>query len=138
MQARSYLEQYEKIEYMIANKEKERERWEDMALGTTARLGGERVQSSGTKEKMASAVVEAVEIDRQIEILKGTLKEIVVNIEKLEPKYYNLLHKVYIQRMSLRQVAVSEGMSYSWAKNMHRKALEKLQEVLEGRFKRWR
>ena len=56
MEAKEFMRQPEKLDVRIRNKLIERQQWREMALGITANMEGERVQSSGTKTKMAYAV----------------------------------------------------------------------------------
>lgn len=135
MEARKFLSQIEKIEYMIANKKVEAEQWNDIANNITSQVGGERVQSSGSQDKMASAVIEVVEIKSQIKILEDTYKDVVSVIEQLEARYYNFIHKVYVQHLTVKEVASMEGKSYSWATTTHKKALKEVQKILDGRGK---
>lgn len=118
------------IDVMISNKQAERQRWIDMATGTTAKVGGERVQSSSDRHTMERQVVEAAMIDEEIASLKAEKQSIIKTIERLEPDEYDLLHKVYVQGQSLKAVAVSHGMSYSWATTMHRKAKRDLEKLI--------
>ncbi len=136
MDARKFLQQIEKIELQIKNKKYEKERWDDIATSITAQMGGERVQTSGSKEKMAKAVIEAVAVQEQIDVLLDTISEVYRVIEKLDTKYYKFIHKIYVQGMTLREVASSEGYSYSWATTMHSRALKEVQRILDGEKKR--
>lgn len=133
MKAEEYLQQIEKIDCIILNKLREREQWEDMAKSITSQMGGERVQSSGSKEKMANAVVEVVEIDKQIQMYKDLKKEVISVIERLNVKEYDFAHKVYVQHLTLREVAKQEGKSYTWATNMNKAVKRNVQTILDGR-----
>lgn len=124
------LSRLKMIDAMVANKQAERERWIEMASGTTSQVGGDRVQSSGDHDKIGSKVIEAVTIDEEIQALKAEKKAIIKLIEMLEPDEYDLLHKVYVQGMTLKEVQVSHGMSYSWATTLHRRAKDSLERLL--------
>jgi hypothetical protein len=120
-EAQIFLEQVEKLDAIITNKLIEQRQWHDIALGITANMGGERVQSSGTKDKMASAVTKCVdmetEIDSLVDKLIDTKKEVVQTIEQLySPTEYNVLHMRYIQYLSLQDIADHYGKDYDWAK----------------------
>ena len=52
MRAKDYLNQISKIDRLIENKIAEMEYWKAIATGTTAYSEGDRVQSTGSKEKM--------------------------------------------------------------------------------------
>lgn len=132
--ARGYLMQLKKLEKMIKNKLFEKEHWKSVALGTTAQMGGERVQSSSSQQKMADAVAKYMdmdaEIDRAIDALVDKRNEVISVIEKLPVVQYDLLHKVYVQYKTLDEVAELYDRSQSWAKNVHRKALRNVHKIL--------
>lgn len=137
MEAKQFLNQLKKLDKMIENKLAEKARWQAMATRTTAQIGGERVQSSGSKQRMADAVGSYLdierEIDEQVDKLVDTRQEVICVIEKLNTTEYDLLHKVYVQYMSLYEVADMYGNTYSWATTVHGRALKNVQKILDQR-----
>lgn len=129
-----WLEQPEKLDTIIRNKLIEKQQWRDIALGITASMEGERVQSSGSQQKMADAIGRCVdmeaEIDSLIDKLIDTKKEVVQAIERLDsPIEYNVLHMRYIQYRSLQEIADYYGKEYDWATTTQGRALKHLQEI---------
>lgn len=140
MEAKDYLRQVEKLDVRITNKLIEKQQWKDIALGITANMDGERVQSSGSKSKMADAVGRCVdmeaEIDSLVDKLVDTKKEVIQTIERLDsPIEYNVLHLRYIQYKSLQEVADKYNKDYGWATTVHGRALKKVQAILDGKEK---
>lgn len=137
MDAKQFLRQLKKLDKMIENKLAEKARWKAIATGTTAQMGGEKVQSSGSQQKMADAVCRYVdiekEIDEQIDILIDTRQDVISVIEKLKTTEYDILHKMYVQYMSLYDVADIYNKSYSWATTVHGRALKNVQAILDQR-----
>lgn len=138
MDAKEYLLQVKKLDVLIKNKLIEKQQWKDIALGITANMDGERVQSSGTKSKMADALVKSIdvetEIDSLIDKLIDTKKEVIETIERLSsPLQYDVLHLHYIQFMPLQDIADKYGMSYDWAKQAHKRALKNVQRIRESK-----
>lgn len=137
MKAKDYLKQVQKIDVIIKNKIIEKEQWMSMATSTTASSDGERVQSSGSQQKMADAVVRYVEleadIDRHINSLIDTKKDVIEVIEQLPAIEYDILHRVYIQYKDLNDVAAEYGKTYSWITTVHGRALQHVQDVLDER-----
>lgn len=136
MDVKDFLRQPEKLDVRIKNKLIEQQGWRELALGITANMEGERVQSSGTKTKMADAVEKCVdmeaEIDRLIDELIDTKKKVIEAIERLDsPIEYDVLHRRYIQYQSLQDVAGHYGRDYGWATTTHGRALKSLQVILE-------
>lgn len=147
MKAKEYLQQVEKINKMIDNKLVELEQWKAIATGITAHSDGERVQASGSQQKMADAVSRYVdiqnEVDKQIDRLVELKKEVISTIEQLPSDEYDMLHKMYIGRvdeegceikyMSLEEIADSKKITYKWAATIHGRALQKVQKIIDER-----
>ena len=134
--AQLYLRQVEKIDSIIANKLIEQRQWKDIAMGITANMGGERVQSSGSQSKMADAIEKCVDMEREIDSLVdkliATKKEVISTIEQLDsPIEYNLLHMRYIQFKDLQSIADHFHKEYGWATTTHGRALKSVQEILD-------
>ena len=137
MKAQEYLEQVGKLEAIIQNKMIEKAQWRDIALNITGRYEGERVQSSGNKQKMSDAADRMIEIDREINRVIdeqiNTRLEIIKTIEQLKTVEYDLLHKIYIDHMTFKEVAAAKDKSVSWATTVHGRALQSLQRLLNER-----
>lgn len=133
MTAREYLEKIWHNERIIRNKQIERKYWMDLASGIAAGMGGERVQSTKDMHPMENKVVEAAIIDQEIDRFKKEIAEIIETIQKLPTEEYDFLHKVYVQRKDMKEIYVDGYKSNSWAKTMHKKALNSLQRVLDER-----
>lgn len=135
-EAQIFLEQVERLDARIKNKLIEKQQWKDIALGITANMDGERVQSSGAKDKMANAVTKCVdmeaEIDSLVDELIDTKKKVIQTIEQLySPTEYCVLHKRYIQYKSLQEIADDYGRDYGWATTTHGRALKSVQDILD-------
>ena len=128
MEAKEFLRQVEKLDVLIQNKLIEQRQWRDIALGITGNMEGERVQSSGGKDKMADAVGRCVDMEAEINSLVDNLiatkKAVVAAIEQLDsPIEYNVLHMRYIQFKGLQDIADHYGRDYGWATTTHGRAL---------------
>ena len=138
--AKAFLQQVEKLDTIIRNKLIEKEQWRDMALGITANMDGERVQSSGSQQRMADAVNKCIdmeaEIDRLIDKLIDTKKDVISTIEQLDiPREYDCLFKHYIQFKSYQEIADEYGQEYSTVTTLHGRAIANLQKILDERWK---
>lgn len=133
--AQEYLEQVEKINAKIENKMAEAEQWRDVALGVTASTDGERVQSSGSKQKMANAIDRVIDLQEEINAMIDKLidvkKEIIETIEQLNATEYDVLHKRYIQGMTFDEIGAAKHKSKSWATTVHGRALQSLNKLLD-------
>ena len=124
----------------IKNKLIERQQWRDIALGITSSVGGERVQSSGSQQKMADAINKCLDMESEIEGLIDELiavkQAVIRTIEKLDsPTEYNVLHMRYIQYIPLQEIADHYGKEYGWATTCHGRALKNVQALLDKRVK---
>lgn len=139
MKAQDFLLQYEKQVTIIASCWAEVAKWKGVAYSVTGCTEGDRVQSSGSKQKMADAVVSysdiQADIKQRIAEAKAIQDEIVRKIAQLkEPEYY-VLHSVYILGMQFKEVAASKNKSVSWATSWHGTALANLQQILDAETK---
>lgn len=128
-----YLERVEKLNAMIENKMAELAQWRGIALGITPQAAGDRVQSSGSQQKMADAINRVVdlqaEINEMVDRLIDTKQEIIKTIEKLNATEYDVLHKRYIQCMTFDEIALARKKSKSWATTVHGRALQHLKLI---------
>lgn len=135
-EAQIYLRQVEKLDLRIQNKLVECQQWRDIALGITANVGGEKVQSSGSQSKMADAVIKCVDMEAEINALVDSLiaakRDVIATIEKVDnPTEYDILHKRYIQFYSLREIADISGRDYTTITTTHGRALKSVQNILD-------
>lgn len=139
MEAREYLEKVKKIDKLIENKMIEMSQWQAIAEGTSMSGTGDRVQTSGSLHKMEDAVIRIVEIKNEINdiILKNMdyKQDVISTIEQLEPNYYDVLHKIYIQGMQLAEVVVAYQSTMRSVTRRKAKALKQLQNILNEREK---
>lgn len=136
MDAKLFLRQVESLDTRIKNKLIEIQQWRDIALGITANMDGERVSSSGgSKSKMADAIDKCVdmeaEVNRLIDELIDAKRDVIATIELLDnPTEYDVLHKRYIQFLSLQEIAGIYKKEYGWATTTHGRALKNVQNIL--------
>ena len=135
--AQLYLEQVDKLDARIENKLVEQRQWRGVALGITSNTEGERVQSSGNQQKMASAIDRVVDLESEINELVDRLidykQEVIQTIEQLNATEYDVLHKRYIQGMTFDEIGAVKRKSKSWATTVHGRALQSLNRILEAR-----
>ena len=132
VEAKRYLEEYKKIDTMILNKTIEAEQWEALAQSITANMGGEKVQSSSNQQKMQDYICNKIDIEAEIDALIVRKQDITDTIALLPMADYNILHKVYIQSLSFKEIAVDEK-DYSNVTTAHGRALQRLQKLLDTR-----
>lgn len=137
-EAQIYLERVEMLDAIITNKLIEQRQWMDVALGITANMGGDRVQSSGSQSKMADALNKCIdmeaEIDRAVDKLIDKKREVTAVLEQMtNPTEYNIMHKRFIQYKSLQEIADEYGKDYDWVKTVNGRAIASVQRILDRR-----
>ena len=143
MKAKEYLLQIRNLDSLINSMIAEVDHWKSVATSTSTWSEGERVQSSGNKQKMASAVDRYVdmqpvinkEIDRLVDAraeITATLRQALLE-RKLTRYEFEVLHKYYVEELTFYDIAGCFDKSYSWATSVHGRALSSLQRVLDER-----
>ena len=140
MNARDYLHQLEVVETRINSIQFDIQQLKELAMSVTPAYEGDRVQSSGSLQRTASAIERWVDRERElnaaIDKLVDLRLEIADTIEHLKkPKESGVLHMLYIQKKSFKEVAVHYDKSVSWATSVHGRALQSLQKELNSRTK---
>lgn len=137
MNAKDFLRQIKKLDRLIENKLIEIQRWKDIANNTTATLSGERVQSSGNPQKISDAICRYIDLEREInqdiDELVEAKKDVIGVIEQLNATEYDIIHKIYVQYLTLEDVADAYDRTYSWATTIHGRALKHIQNILNKR-----
>lgn len=135
MKAKHYLSQYQRLTTIIKNKQIEKEQWFEAATRITSSYDSVRVQTSGGQGRMAEAAVEYAdlgrEIDRQIVEAEKAKRNIIHTIEQLQIEEYDVLHKHYVQGLTLMEVADLKNKSYSLITTVHGRGLKKVQAILD-------
>lgn len=133
--AQIFLERVEMNEVIIENKLIEKQQWHELAMMITAHMDGERVQSSGSKSKLADAVIKCLAVEDEVadavDALIEQKQKAVGIIEQLySPIEYKLLHMRYIQHIELSDIANHFGKEYTWATTTHGRALKSVEKIL--------
>lgn len=135
-EAQVFLEGYELDKVKMECKLEERRFWHDLSLSITGQMGGERVQSSGAKDKMEQARDVCMDMEgdilSQVKILAFRQKEVTAVLDRLDnPTEYKLLHQKYIQFKQLKTIAENFNADYTWATTCHGRALKNIEKILK-------
>ena len=135
MKAERYLDRVRMIDAMIGNKRREHQRWVDAAEGLGGVASGDRVQASRNLHRGADAIGNYIDLEREIKALESEKQNIIRTLERLPSVEYDILHKLYIQYDSMKEISFQYHKSYEWVKLKKRHALRLLQEILdEGNY----
>ena len=89
--ARTFLESVEKADAIIECKLIERQQWLDLALSITANMDGVRVSSTGSKDKMGSAVDRCVDMEDEIDKAVAKLATVKPNVTAVIEQLYSTM-----------------------------------------------
>lgn len=134
-EARELLNNIKKLDAVIQNKITEKEQWQALALATTSKLTDDKVQSTPNPQRKSEAMDKAIDIEIEIDKLIDRLiyekRAVVKRLEQLPAIEYDTLHRMYLQNYELDDIAKRYKKSYSWAKNVHFRAIVNLQILLD-------
>lgn len=132
MIAEEYLERIEKIDKILPNKRRERQRWVDTASSMGGFSTAEKVKCSHDSQKNANAIITYCYIDEEIARLENEREAIIKTIERLPSDEYDVIYAVYVDLKPLKEVAILCDKSYAWVKQKKKTALSHIQEFLDA------
>lgn len=136
MEAKEFLLQLQVLKKRIESKRAEIEQLKSIAYGVTPQADGERVQSSGNPERMASAVVGYMQLETELAQHLAqycrVMREVIAVVEELKEPYYSIIHKRYIRNKPFAEIAEEEHYSYQYTTELHRIALKKVQKMINN------
>lgn len=109
MTAREYLWQLKNIDKRISDKMEEAQKWRNIAENVTSRLNRDKVQTTPKPDKMADAIVNAVQYERESEDLARRLAEfknrVIHMIDDIDDiRYYDILKMFFIKDMKILDI----------------------------------
>lgn len=139
MKAKNYLMQIKNMDVKINTDLEELAALEALATKTTSVIGDERVQSSGSQQKMADAVTKIVELKEKInsEIdrfvgFKAEAKNLIFSV--CDGDCIDLLYKRYFLDKKWEEIALEMNFTYQWVSGgLHQRALSQVQKALDER-----
>lgn len=129
MDAREYLWQLKNIDKRIEDKMEEAQRWRDIAENVTAKLNKDKVQTSPKPDKMADAITNAIQYERESQELARKLAEFKNKVSHMiddidDIRYYELLKKFFIFDMKYADIQSALDRSYRHVRRELDKAIE--------------
>lgn len=117
MTAKEYLWQLKSIDKRIEDKMEEAQRWRDIAENVTSKLNKDKVQTSPKPDKMADALVNAVQYETESQEMARRLAEfknkVSLMIDKIDDiRYYEVLKKFFILDMKYADIESVMDRSY--------------------------
>ena len=139
MTTKSYLGQIERLDRMIQNKLSEIYQLKTMACSVTVSNDGERIQNSGDKDRMGSAVAKIVDLERETDELvdsfvrkRNRIIEQIDSIENLD--FYHVLSMRYVARDTFETISVKTNWSIRKIFSLHGKALLEFEKMYGSEY----
>jgi len=135
MTAKEYLRQIAVLDAKINRRQKEVEELKTLATHITTTAEGDRVQSSGSMDRMASIVARWVDLEEEIGQMINRLVEvkhrIIGEIHQLEDaRYIRILEMRYVDRETFEQIAVTMHMDIRHIFRLHGYALQEFTQKI--------
>lgn len=110
-----------------------------MACSVSVSNDGERVQNSGDKDRMGSAVARIVDLERETDSLVDSFvrkrKKIVEQIDSIEDvDYYHVLSMRYVSRDTFESIAEKTNWSIRKVFTLHGKALLEFERLYGSEY----
>lgn len=138
MRAKEYLNRGVRIAENIASKRLEQQRLRELAMSVTPHMGDEPPAHTGeAHSKIESAAVKIAdldaEIDREIDALVDTHREIRLRIEQMHNADERLvLRERYINARSWEDIALFMNYSLRQTMRVHGRGLKNFEKILES------
>jgi DNA-directed RNA polymerase specialized sigma subunit len=124
MTTEKYLSQAVRFERMIKNKFSEMTRYQDLITSVSVSTEGERVQSSGSKDKIGEFASRIIDMQNEIQALTVKRDMIINQIEGIEnPDLYQVLYSKYVDGINLYEIKDVIHCSKTQVYRVHEKAI---------------
>lgn len=140
MTAKQYLDQIHRSDWMIKSKSAEIIQLNILATSITAATDNERVQSSGSKDRMGDAVTKIADAKKElVELAYKHLRikhTIISQIDALQGRteYVQVLHMRYVQYLNFSDIADDMNYTLRQIMNLHKEAINCFEEQFGCEF----
>lgn len=134
LKSKHYLRQIRRLDDIINAKLEQIELLRTMSTKVTTNISDERVQTSGTSDKVGSSIVKIIDLENEIndsiDELIDLKREVLRKIEQIENDDYKLLITLkYLNFKSWEEIAVEMNYSYRHVTRLHGSALIAFENV---------
>lgn len=132
---RAYLSQLKTIDKRIKYKLDEAGKWRSIAENHSSHISEVKVQSSPNPDKMADAIVKAIQYEAEsyalADKLVTTKNELIHEIDAMEEKHYVILNLAFMQNKTYKEMGAELDCSYNNVKGSLRDAIKAFGEKYE-------
>ena len=130
MTTEEYLDQIRHYDWQITNKLEEISELRERLKGASSVSNGERVQTSGDKDRVGSCVSKIVDMEREVDSLIDKRLVIVRQIESVrDPQMYNVLAKRWILGKDFKVIGIEIGKCRRQTSNIRDNALAEFERM---------
>lgn len=137
MTAAEYMRQVQSCNRMIENALEDIAFYKNKAVSMGIQYDNTKVKISLGSDRMGAAVASYVSLEDElaetIQKAKAIRCEVIRTIEQLKADEYDVLHKYYVQGLTIYEIADRCEKSCSWARQTKSRALKNLQIILDKR-----
>ena len=133
MTAKEYLQQLRMLDIKIRHRKEQVEELRALAMcsGSFA-SDGDRVQTSGSGDRMSEQVAKYVDLQAEVEeMIRGYTEKkdrIIREIHELsDARYVEVLFKRYVEFKKFELISVEMNYDYTWTKKLHFQALQEFE-----------
>lgn len=138
MTAKQYLEQLSTLDRMLSEKLDQIYRLRNTASNPSCYIGGERVQTSMSGDRMADIVAKIVMLEEECDTLQDRYADlrrtIITKTNMLSGKHKDIIRKRYIEKKTIHAIAQDIGMTDRGLKKAHKRALEEFTKIMQIRY----
>lgn len=139
MRAEQYLNQLKWIKRQMMCKRRDAVMWRSLAESLSIANDGDRVQTSGSQDKMADAVSKAVDCEREADKMLTSMialqRDIINKIENLDNVNHCLiLTEYYLHGMTIQQISDEWSRSVRHIKRIKADAIREFSEKYGNSF----
>lgn len=139
MTTKQYLGQLSNIDRRIKDQMSEYRKWIDIATSTSSNNSGERVQSSGSHDKMADAVIKAIEYSKEaneeatrLTELKHTISRQICSIK--DEEHYNILYEYFVEDRQIKELRLNKDYSYKHLRRLLSEAMNHFEDLYGANY----
>lgn len=139
MTTKEYLSQIRRLDMQIQNKLSDVYKLKTMACSVTISDSGDRVQTSGDKDRIGSTVAKIVDLEKEIDSMVDCFvdkrKKIIEQIDNLsDDDYYNVLSMRYVGEKTFDKIAQETNWCLRKVFSIHGKALQEFERLYGNEY----
>ena len=134
MTTKQYLNHIKRLDKMIENKLDEIYRLREMSVSISTNMDKDRVQSSGSHDKLGESVAKIVDLERETNDILSELadkkKTIINQIDGMENyDFYVILTYKFVQKLDFREIFLKMKISERKMYTVYRQALKEFERL---------